>query len=143
MQLEQDVSVAVASTRAVARFGGDAEQTLIRSTSWFGAWRARMILLAALALGRRSMRGLSDSNPVKVLVQSTIDRFDERTRDLPKRGVMPINPDAPLVSLCEALWLIVLALVGLYVTLRLTGHHPIRTETGEPLSFWLTFGHRL
>ena len=140
MQLEQDLTITVARDMT---YRGGGQEAVLRSASRFGAWRARMQLVAAMALGRRAMRSLHDANPMKVLVRSIIDRFDDATKDLPKRGVMPISSDAPLVSLCEAMWLIVLALVGVYVALRLTGHHPIRAETGEPLSFWLTLGHRL
>lgn len=124
-------------------FGGDGRELALREVSRFGVWRARVKLVAAVALGRAAVRPLHHANPMKVFALSTLDLFDEATAGLPGRGVLPINDDAPLMRLAEALWLIALTLVAVYVGLRLVGHHPLRSATGHSLSFWLTAGHRL
>ena len=117
--------------------GGDHEEPRLKSATRFGVFRARWKWALACHLRDSSMRELADHNPMKTTMTSIAEAVADRTRALPGRGFLPVNPDAPLLNLKEALWLVVVALVTFYVCARLLGFHPIRWETGHPLSFWI------
>lgn len=83
------------------------------------------MLTAAVKLGWHAVKPLSDENPAKIVVRSVLSEFGSKTKSLPGKGVLPLNPKARLISLRETAWLVVSLSAAMYLMALADGEHPL------------------